>query len=393
MKGSIMKKLINTLLLTGLILTLFPFVTDQANAIPAFARKYKVSCNTCHVAIPKLKAFGDEFAGNGFIMPRGEEPARAYIDTGDETLSLMRDFPIAVRFDAFVKAEDNDQTKTDFGTPWGIKLMSGGRVSKKVSYYFYFYMNERGEVAGVEDAYLHFNNIAGTEFDILVGQFQVSDPLFKRELKLTFEDYYIYTFGVGDSKSNLKYDRGFIFTYGFDFGLDLVAEVLNGNGIGEADQNKLFDMDSHKSFALRASQDLGLVRLGAFGYSGAEKMNGAENEVTYIGPDATFGNDFWEMNIQALRREDTNPDFMSKQKVTTDGGFVEFTYMPQADQSKFLYTLLYNKVDSDLDVYDYETATVSVSHMAARNLRILMEYTRDLEFEKSRFVLGVVSAF
>ena len=49
-------------LISGILL-LFP--ADESLAIPAFARKYRFSCNTCHVAPPKLKAYGDEFAGNG----------------------------------------------------------------------------------------------------------------------------------------------------------------------------------------------------------------------------------------------------------------------------------------------------------------------------------------
>jgi hypothetical protein len=38
----------------------------DAAAIPAFARKYGVSCQLCHAPAPKLNAFGEQFAGNGF---------------------------------------------------------------------------------------------------------------------------------------------------------------------------------------------------------------------------------------------------------------------------------------------------------------------------------------
>ena len=41
---------------------------DEADAIPAFARKYRMSCTTCHAPIPRLKEYGDEFAGNGFVQ-------------------------------------------------------------------------------------------------------------------------------------------------------------------------------------------------------------------------------------------------------------------------------------------------------------------------------------
>jgi hypothetical protein len=388
-----MKKFNAIVLKTTVICLIYSFTPNSAEAIPAFARKYQISCNTCHLAVPKLKAFGEEFAGNGFVLPEGEEPVRSTIDTGDESLLLMRDLPLAVRFDAFVKIQDMGNTKSDFETPYGIKILSGGRISQKVSYYFYFYMDERGEVAGVEDAYLHFNNLGGSDFDIIAGQFQVSDPLFKRELKLTFDDYMIYTVSADNSLINLKYDRGLVFTYGLNFGLDLSAQILNGNGISDADANKFFDMDSRKNFALRASQDFNFMRLGLFGYSGSEKMAGAENEVLYFGPDLSISGEKWELNAQALRRTDTNADFSSKNKTTVDGGFAELIIMPQGEDSKFLYTALYNKIIADGTLSDYETATINISHMAARNLRIILEYTRDLHQNKNQFVFGVVSAF
>ena len=70
------------------------------------------------------------------------------------------------------------------------KLLSGGALTKNVAYYFYFFFSERGEVAGVEDAFLMFNNVGNSELDIYAGQFQVSDPLFKRELRLFYQDYH-----------------------------------------------------------------------------------------------------------------------------------------------------------------------------------------------------------
>ena len=62
---------------------------DEANAVPAFARRYRISCTTCHAPFPKLKAYGDEFAGNGFVIPE-EEKDRDYVSAGDDLLWLNR---------------------------------------------------------------------------------------------------------------------------------------------------------------------------------------------------------------------------------------------------------------------------------------------------------------
>lgn len=78
-----------------------------------------------------------------------------------------------------------------------------------------------------------FNNIAGSELDLSLGQFQVCDPLFKRELRLTKDDYYIYKVRPGASNVDLTYDRGIMLTYGFESGTDLALQIVNGSGIGE----------------------------------------------------------------------------------------------------------------------------------------------------------------
>jgi hypothetical protein len=177
------------MVLVAVIIVVAVLMPEDAAAIPAFARKYRMSCTTCHAPVPRLKEYGEDFAGNAFRL-EDKEPKRFFPDTGDDMLTLQRELPIAVRFDAyFLYDKHKDGNMTDFQTPFGLKLLSGGNISKNIGYYFYFYMSEKGEVAGVEDAYVHFNNLFGADFDLMVGQFQVSDPLFKRELRLTYEDY------------------------------------------------------------------------------------------------------------------------------------------------------------------------------------------------------------
>lgn len=390
------KRMLASLIIGGAILvTTAPVFVGDAGAIPAFARKYRQSCSTCHVAAPKLKPYGEEFAGNGFVLPDGEEPKRSTIDTGDEKLLLQSDLPLAIRFDAYVRARDESDVDTDLQTPYGVKLLSGGRITRNVGYYFYFFMFERGEVAGLEDAYLHFNNLGGSDLDVLAGQFQVSDPLFKRELRLTFEDYMIYRYRPGESQANLTYDRGLMLTYGFDFGLNMVGQVLNGNGIPAA-ENRVYDIDSEKAAALRLSQSLGMVRVGAFGYYNKERNEfDVSNEIYYAGGDATIGNDRMELNLQYMHREDGNAYFVAPDSTdtTADGGFAELVLLPSGDRSTWAFIGLYNLIDSDDDAGDVERVTGAANYFLARNLRFLFECTRDVDRESWEFTIGAMGAF
>ena len=221
-------------------------ISEKAHAIPAFARKYSLSCTTCHApSAPALKPYGDEFAGNGFRLPEEQSP-RYFMKTGDDKLSLLRELPIAVRLDGFASYNLDGYERVDFASPYIVKLLSGGELSDRVSYYFYFYFSERGEVAGVEDAFLMYNDLFGIDLDIYLGQFQVSDPLFKRELRLSLEDYMLYTSKIGTSGIDLTYDKGMMVTLGLPSGTGVTLEVVNGNGIGEA-HRRVFDNDKYKN--------------------------------------------------------------------------------------------------------------------------------------------------
>ena len=391
-------------------LTLFVVVLlipADGSAVPAFARKYRMSCTTCHAPAPRLKAYGEDFAGNAFMLEEDQEPKRFFYDTGDEMLTLMRELPIAVRFDAFVRYDYRDENDVvDLEVPYGIKLLSGGNISKHIGYYFYFYMSEQGEVAGIEDAYVHFNDLLGQDLDIMVGQFQVSDPLFKRELRLTFEDYEIYKVKVGKTPTNLTYDRGLMVTYGTPFGLDAVFEFVNGNGKGEP-VNGYFDSDDWKNVLLRLSQSIGPVRVGGFGYlcNSVTEVKGTpvENEHYYWGVDATADyRDLLQLNLQYIERHDDNPLLWPppiSHAINTRGGFAELIWSVNGEMGRTFVTALYNYVESKADgpyekvYYKYNAGTLSLSYLLRRNLRLVAEGTYNDTDEAFRLVGGFVSAF
>jgi hypothetical protein len=392
--------------LTGII-ALFLVGTvfsGSADAVPAFARKYKMSCTTCHAPAPRLKAYGEDFAGNAFQLEEGQEPTRAFYDTGDDLLMLQRDIPIAIRFDAFAHhthySGEESGSMTDLKTPYGVKLMSGGNISKSIGYYFYFYMSEKGEVAGIEDAYIHFNNLFGSELDIMVGQFQISDPLFKRELRLTFEDYQIYKLRIGQTPTNLAYDRGLMVTYSAPCGTDLVFELVNGNGKDEVDDAGYFDTEQWKNVLLRATHGFGPVRLGGFAYSARSTvpyLSGIggyfTNKHMYWGIDGTIDfSDIFQINAQYLERTDDKPYLNSGEKKTI-GGFVELVWAVNGADGRTFITGLVNVIDSDIDIYDYTSGTLSYSYLLRRNVRFLAEATYENERERYDFITGFVSAF
>jgi hypothetical protein len=368
--------------------------TAEAVGIPAFARKYDMSCLTCHEPFPRLKPYGNEFAGNGFQLPDKESP-RFFRQTGDDELMLMRELPLALRLEGFARWQPQTSGRTDFQWPYLMKLLSGGVVAKDVAYYFYFFFGERGEVAGLEDAFIMFNNLFSQDIDLYLGQFQVSDPLFKRELRLTLEDYQIYRSRPGASRVDLTYDRGIMATAGFPSETDIVLEVLNGSGIGSADVARNFDTDKYKNLMGRISQEAGEhLRVGGFFYWGKEEQAGAVNSLWMAGPDITLSLEPFEMNLQYVERRDDDPTFAGgKNTVSNRGGFAEVLFAPEGDRSTWYGVLLYNWVEGGAVLERYHTVTGHASYMLARNLRLVGEYSYDIRHRAHRLTAGFVSAF
>ena len=367
------------------IIALLIIPAKTIDAIPAFARKYQISCQVCHSpAAPRLKAFGNEFAGNGFRMAEYESP-RYFINTGDDRLSLFRELPLAFRVDGFASLNFGDQGTVDFAAPFVLKILSGGEISDKLSYYFYFLLNERGSVVGVEDAFLMYKDFMGSGINFYIGQFQVSDPLFKGELRLTLEPYQIYGVTPGNSTVDLKYDRGIIFEKDFSTGTTLFGEIVNGYGLSEATDDWLFDKDKYKNFMLRISQSIGKkISVGFFGYMGKEVLSDLDgpftSEIRMYGPDISINFDEkLIINAQYVLRNDSKVFLEASDRhmndVMTNGGFAEVIFAPKGDMSKWYYTGLLNIVESDIDDLNYRSATFHVGHLLRRNLRVVSEFT------------------
>ena len=390
------------IVLSAVILSFF--IVKPAKGMPAFARKYQISCQVCHSPFPHLKPFGEDFASNGYRMTEYEAP-RYFIQTGDEKLSLLRELPIAVRIDGIASYNMGNSGNIDFGAPSGVKLLSGGELSDRLSYYFYFFMSEGGNIVGIEDAFITYNNLFGTGINFSVGQFQACDPFYKRELRLTLEDIAILNAVPGTSNVSLKYERGIMLDYEIPkINTGIVAEVLNGNGINGAGEELLFDKDKYKNLLVYVTQPLGNnLSLGLLGYTGKEIVNGAPVELpcrtNMGGPVVNFNlNQKLIVNAQYIFRTDSRiynselGDWVTD--ADTHGGYIEIIFTPKGDMSNWYLTGLLNQVESDYNILDYKSASIQYGYLLRRNLRLLSEFTwLDGEQKYCKISAGFVAGF
>ncbi len=388
-------------ILTAVVLLL----PDEAGAMPVFARKYNMSCSTCHAAYPKLNEFGEQFASDNMRLPNWKDKT---IETGDDMLALPDSVPLALRMQAFVQAReaetidietgDNISAETDFQSPYLIKLLSSAPLSEHISYYFYAIFGEKGEngTVIVEDAWFSHDDIFGTDISLMIGQFQVSDLMFPRETRLTFQDFMVYRM------AGLTYDRGTILGYTAG-SVDLSLGLVNGNGISENHTinspgykraDHLFDNNSDKAVFGRVGGNIVGINLGLFAYSGTQK-----NTTTVVGVGTVSGDrdtdkisygvdlsgkfgykTYW---FAQFLQNDWHDFINTNTKYSWFGSFVGVDYI---HSDHWVYSLLYNYADANnlkntdtvYEGIDINSVTLSVSYYFMRNVKGVMEVNLDL---------------
>jgi hypothetical protein len=387
-------------LLIFLAITSLHSITVQA--APLFARQYNLSCVTCHSAFPKLNDFGKQFQADNYRLSNWKDTT---VKTGDELLALPEYIPLAIRSQAFVQARDGEaidvvtgettEADTDIQAPYLIKIISSAPLSDHISYYFYGIFAEKGGNGEtiIEDAWFSHDDVFGSGIGLMLGQFQVSDLMFPRETRLTFQDYMVYRM------AGITYDRGAIFdrTVGpVDIGIGLV----NGNGIeenitinspGYRRSDHLFDNDNNKAVFMRLGMDIGPVASGLFAYSGEQKnATGAAGTVS--------GNRDTDKNIYGLDvsgKIGSNTSWFAQMLWNEWDGFIDpntnykwfgmFVGIDYITTRNWTYSLLYNYADGkDFDgtdtVYegiDINSLTVNASYYFMRNVKGVIEANYD----------------
>lgn len=163
----------------GVIVVLI--AASRAEAIPAFARKYGLSCSACHVAYPVLNQQGVMFRDNGYQLGlQRDEPAAtpsAYL-------------PIAART---VPAYQYTRTTNQPGE-WGstdthtgglatptLDLMAAGTFGTDVSFLAVLAGFSPGEAGSVESAWGRVSNVLGTTWlNVRFGKFELDLPMSER---------------------------------------------------------------------------------------------------------------------------------------------------------------------------------------------------------------------
>lgn len=190
----------------------------EVEAIPAFARKYKTSCATCHTSFPRLTAFGESFRRNGFQFPEGtdleyikEEPVQLGAEGNKRAFpdaiwpgSIPGTAPFAMIVESALTYNDEADPKIDFTSfPGDIAVVAGGTFGESIAFYSELGFSEEG--IEIERVYASLLNMVGpySLVNLKIGQFEPGVFYFSNHRRLG-PRYLISGVKVGDNNWSLE---------------------------------------------------------------------------------------------------------------------------------------------------------------------------------------------
>ena len=209
------------------LIVLLPSLSQPAQAIPAFARKYGLRCSACHEAWPMLNYFGQKFKDNGYQLMN---------DRDSPVWQNPSYWPVTFRITPYWHRESSDKVAVDSVTGsagsatverqvtshgfdiTGIDFHTGGTLEKNLS----FYVLPSSDATGAfhfESVMARLDNLGGSPWlNIKLGKFELDNLISeKRILTLTsisgaYETYHFIPQGdanifgqMGDNQLGIEY--------------------------------------------------------------------------------------------------------------------------------------------------------------------------------------------
>jgi hypothetical protein len=188
----------------ALVLLFLSLSSQNANALPAFARKYGLRCSACHESWPMLNYFGQKFKDNGYQL-MNDRDAPIWQNPGYWPVTF-RIIPIWHRVSTGKVAVDQGSGVSRITTSGfdisGLDFHTGGTLEKNFSFYVLPSSDNTGSFH-FETVMARLDNLFGSPWlNIKLGKFELDNLLSeKRILTLTGNGgiYQLYHFiPVGD---------------------------------------------------------------------------------------------------------------------------------------------------------------------------------------------------
>lgn len=415
-----MRRFSKTIVMAAMAAILTMIFTPSASATSQWARKYGMSCTTCHTAFPRLTHYGERFMWNGYQDPDAEEldgntkgkkqiNDNLAIDRVSNLLGFRLNLDIA-RWDSNAVTDDGKkEDAVTIGNANWIQFFVAGSIAKNIS--FFTEMEFKDTSLHVSWWKVGFHNLFGTQLaNVIVGNLPTREygayPNRLRILGTVKGDI----FGVKSSGGAAAaaadgdvIDESPLNSSGSRPGIQYYAykgPVVAWTGISAGDSGTSGQLghdqnqDLHYWGGLRLGipesmeSDFEGSAISVWGYKGMDTKNfdgvnapTEENDYTRFSVEGTVRYGNFEVMAAYLVGNDDNWDLSTGRDVDYDGVSIVGGYMTTLSTGKLLhYALQYDKVNSD-DISSLEKEYISpaISYFPYENIRIGLYARIDVE--------------
>ena len=375
---------------------------ESVSAIPAFARKNKVSCTTCHTAWPMLNSTGHKYKENGYQFARGT-PLRERIT---EDLSWDKVLPVSTIIIARPydkKGSGNKKVRAIHE----VELMVAGPMSEKLSGFFEIEAEDEvtngiGFDTGIPAAALTYHH--NEQFNL---QFSWSDLLWfspyntytsNHRMTRGFPAVIDQTFGGADNNGKLRTARQNVVVYGRP-----VSSLFYGLAYsGVADDS---EGEEAETVAARLAYDITpkiMVGLVAIDGTCAKEVDATPDNCTVdrnfsrTAIDTEFQTDSLVLTAAYMQAKDDNATATAE--VENDAYFVQVLYaIKGTGRTLWAPIVRYDAYEQNNGVEDISEITLGLNYYFTENVRGMVEYWDKsgdgTTLDDDRLTLQVYAAF
>ncbi|HET9136770.1 MAG TPA: hypothetical protein VFO76_09035 [Candidatus Kapabacteria bacterium] len=255
--------------------------STSATAIPLFARKYSVTCFTCHVSPPLLNDFGRRFQANGYNLPGSGRDRQAQHDQQSFPIALLSQ-PMVTHSIQTNNHSGTTKTSTGFET-LELALFSTASLGPHFSYFAEApIVLDKGETTiELANAHLLYTDVLNNglgNLNFRLGKMRAFIPFIPNTL-LSNSDPLIYSYSITnkirfpDNELNMFEPAFGVSAFGM---LPQLADGLRWEvGLSGGTNNNVDFAASNAGF-ISANQTIYInnapVRFGTFYYRGAQRM-------------------------------------------------------------------------------------------------------------------------
>ncbi|MDB5072139.1 MAG: hypothetical protein JWM87_3250 [Candidatus Eremiobacteraeota bacterium] len=277
-----------------------------ASALPVFAHRYGLTCQTCHTAVPHLTAFGEAFRERGFRLA-GTRPAPA--------------------FPAAVKVQLGYASEGEGGLPKAVvdevEVLMGGSVGKRGSYFVEQYALDGGVPGRTRDLWAAWDATPGdarVPVAVRAGQFTLDLPVDPESFRETTDHYGIWDQTAGDNPFTFFAPKAGVMILAGSPGRGLSGSIAAVAGHDQASGLPSRGLDRHV-FVQHAVHGLAL---SAYRYDGTRPVAGADDRFWREGYGIGAGTGRVRVELLYQRGFDTRAS--RDGALRSSGGFAQVRY-------------------------------------------------------------------